>query len=633
MQAISIDTETAWKNGKNIPFITTTADEKVRSSLYDLRKYSEHKKVKAICKQNNVYDVFHNATYDITCLRNVGIPVCGHIEDTMIQANIINENFESKKLKRLAGIYLNEICEEENLLSKERNRIQREMIKSGELKKGEKIGYDRLPVDVLYPYARKDAEYTMRLWKYFNKYINRFRDVYELELSLIPIIVEMQLNGLRIDRYFCKKMLKRYTKEMNDCEYKMQSILKKKSIVFRAEKIYKRMPKNKDKWDSVIEQDGKFLAVKKEQFNPNSDNHVIKVLEVLTIDTRVYTNTGQMGIDKTALKPFMNVPFVKAYQRYVFLSKQVGTYYGPLYAWYTSQDNDMGHFALYQTGAKSGRFSAELIQTIPRVDEEKDEQDIRHIRNAFIAPEGYYIVCIDYKQIEMRLFASFANCTALMKHFYAGIDPYLGVASDIWGKQVLKDVKSDDKKIKAKAKGRRRKAKNLALGIIYGMGQYKLADQLDLPTIEAKEILDIFFSKYPVREYMRETISQLYRAGYVSVTLDSPLMRLYREYRVPRELAYKAINIIIQGTAAYVLKSGMKRAYDWLKKEKLDAKLVMCVHDENIFYVSKKYKPEWIIPKLIRQMEDHVTFKVPILADAKYSYKSWGECIEFKEVA
>ena len=120
------------------------------------------------------------------------------------------------------------------------------------------------------------------------------------------------------------------------------------------------MPKNKDKWDRVIEQDGKFLAVKKERFNPNSDQHVIKVLEKLKIDTGVYTDTGQMGIDKNALKPFIKNPFIAVYQRHVFLSKQVGTYYGPLYAWYTSQNNDMGHFALYQTGARSGRFSAEL---------------------------------------------------------------------------------------------------------------------------------------------------------------------------------------------------------------------------------------------------------------------------------
>ena len=651
MRKIGIDTEYSWVDGINIPFVMTTTDSKtLEGKFYDLRVKSDYKKAKTIA-ESNIHKVFHNASADITVLSNIDINVpmdMTTIDDTMAQANIVNENFESKKLKRLAGTYLNDPCLEEKELKKAISEVKKELTWPGKWPKSTSLPYDMIPTDVLRSYTGKDPWYTVKLDKVFHKEINRYRDVYQLELDIIPVIVDMQRNGMRIDRGFVKRMFDQYKKEMVECEASMNKYLRKHDIIFSTTKIYKRYPRMVEKWDEITERkDGTFFAEKIISFNAGSKKHVEFVLKKLDIDTGKVTSekTKQMAVDKESLKPFAEHKFVKAYLRWMFLSKQVGTYYGPLYYWYTSDTNDRAHFSLYQTGAKSGRFSAELIQTIPRKDEDKEEKDIRVIRNAFIPEEGYYLAAIDYDQIEMRLFAHFSNCSILIRDLIAGMDPHDSTTITLFpeAKAIYKKIqrlkKSGRKpkllaKLKIKFKGLRRKAKNLQFGIIYGMGQDKLARSLGVSTMEAIETLRTYYRKYPVKEYIAKTVSELYRKGSVNVTINKPLLTMHREYRVPHGLSYKAVNIIIQGTAAYVMKAGMLRAWKWTKKTKKypGIRTLITIHDELIFEIPKKYgyKPVGIINSL---MSDQTSFKVPIIASPKVSDESWGACKELKEAA
>jgi len=647
MRKIGLDTETTWKDGKNIPFVMTITDSKsLTSSIFDLRKKKEYKKAKAIAESGKRL-VFHNAPFDLTALANIGIDSVDmtNIDDTFTQSNIVNENFKSKKLKRLAGQYLDEPCLEEKELKKVIKEVKKELTWPGKWPKGEDLPYDMIPFDTLTAYACKDPYYTVKLDKIFAKDIQRYPDVYQLELDIIPVIVDMQRTGMRIDRGFVKRMFDTYSKEMLEVENKLQGILRKNGISFNKTQIYKRYPKIK--WDKIVaRKNGTFFAERNIPFNPGSKHHVIKVLKALDIDTGKVTSekTQQMAVDKNVLKPFIGNVFVDAYLRWMFLSKQVGTYYGSLYYWYTNDTDDRAHFGLYQTGAKSGRFSAELIQTIPRRDEDKEEIDQRIIRNAFIPADDCYLAAIDYDQIEMRLFAHFSDCKILIRDLNAGMDPHdsttLALFPDarVIHKKIQKLKKSGRKKklldrLKIQFKGLRRTAKNLQFGIIYGMGQSKLAHSLGVPTMEANEILHTYYSKYPVKEFLQSTVSELYRTGSVKVTIRKPLLTMYREYRVPRELSYKAVNILIQGTAAYVMKAGMLRAWKWIKKNVPDIKLLMTVHDELIFEIPNKHKKEYIVPMLSNLMSDKTTFKVPIIASAKVSNKSWGECVEWKMVA
>lgn len=257
----------------------------------------------------------------------------------------------------------------------------------------------------------------------------------------------------------------------------------------------------------------------------------------------------------------------------------------------------------------------------------------RLVRRAFIPRPGYIFMCIDYDQIEMRLFAHDSNCERLIENINNGFDPHLGTALDIFGKKIVY-FNNEVRKLT------RRGSKDINFGFIYGMGIRKLKAQLtlqirnikekiktkkiDIPTPD--EIFQEYHKKYPVKEYMRRVTGEIYRNGLTRIEYHSKLMNFIRDYRVPQDLAYRGANLRIQGTAAYVMKYGMKRACEFIDEFGLDVHLLGTIHDELIFEVpDEKENIRDIIRDLKEQMEDRVTFKVPILASAKTSDKSWGD--------
>lgn len=260
----------------------------------------------------------------------------------------------------------------------------------------------------------------------------------------------------------------------------------------------------------------------------------------------------------------------------------------------------------------------------------------REIRRAFIPRKGYTFVCIDYDQIEMRLFAHFSKCQKIIDRIINGFDPHLGTAIDVFGEDLV--YKNEVVK-----KYCRNASKAINFGIIYGMGKMKLTQQLlnilfalekELPKNYSlpnpQEILYNYYKQYPVKEYMAEITGILCREGFITISFNSELMDFTRDYRVPQNLAYKGVNIIVQGTAAYVMKLGMLRAYKKIKEKYIDTKLIGTIHDELIWEIPiNKYLNKTI--NLIKtQMEDNITFSVPILASVKTSTKSWGDV---KEIA
>jgi len=658
MRAIAIDTEYSWKNYRNEAFVATTCDENLKTHLYDLSKKSDRRAFRILAGNKFIRKVFHNAPSDINACKNIGIEIVGPYEDTMTQANIINENFETKALKELAKIYLHEPCNEEKELKKVIAKLKREAKKKGVI-----FSYEMIPAAVLYPYAKKDPWYTMRLWKLFSKKIERFRDVYNIELDLIPIIVSMNQNGMRIDRKFVKNQIDELSAEIESLLKGMSKEAKLAGAVFKKKKRYKTTPRLPEKWDKIIEKEKGCLAIKYLPFNPNSTKHVITVLDKLGIhipkvpkekDGEIVPDEYKTPTDMATLEKYGDKPFVANMLRYRFVSKQLTTYYMPLYYWYTGPDNDRAHFSLYQSGAKSGRFSAELVQTIPRREDDKGAK-VRVVRNAFIPGRGCTWISADYDQVEMRLFASFSGNEIFIQNILDGLDPHLETAKEIWPevaeaeksltileKKLLglvgiasKKVKKRIDLLKSKIKTYRKKAKGINFGVIYGMGVNLLAESLKLPTIEAQEALGKYNERYHIRSYMDREISVLHHQGYVSVCLDSSRMKMYREYRVPVDLAYKAVNIKVQGTSAYVMKVGMKRCWDYIKKNKLDIRMLLTIHDELVFEVNDKYNMKKIMRDLVDCMEDRVTFKVPLKVTPKLSKISWGEAkdVELKEAA
>ena len=650
MKIASLDTETKFDKERcvPVPFVATSTDTQLKSILLDID--NEYDQLKEFCIDPNITKVFHNATYDIYVASNIGINCVGPYEDTMLMATLVNENFDSKKLKVLAKVHLNEPCLEDEELRKVKAKYKKELKKDLAALEadGEEVSDDELddfdysciPPEVLYPYAIKDAIYTLKLYYLFRKVVyENYKDLYEFEKSLIPIVVEMTQHGFRIDREFVKKMIDEYGTEAIEVEKEMLQYLADRDayataiicrkteagIVSRAEAV------GMDNVIDVSYDDVKgFILTYKKEFNAGSPKNLRDVIEKLGITVTVYTKGKNpvISTDKSALKAIpkdsQNYKFIELLGRWRFLTKQLSTYYRPLYYRYTSEQNDIAHFIFYQSGAKSGRFTAQLVQTIPRTDEVEDERFVRHIRKAFVPRPRRILIAIDYDQIEMRIFAHFARCKPLIDAINAGYDPHTGTAYTLFGKDFYEAQTKD------RQKSLRRIAKNINFGIVYGMGKTKLSNSLGIPMREALEVLEVYHKNYPVKQHIAEQTAMLYKRGHVTIEADSPLMKFKRDYHVPPELAYKAVNIRIQGMAAYCMKYGIKRSYDWIKANKLDIPLICTIHDELFFEVWEQDYDIEIVRSLTTQMEDRVSFDVPILASPKASSKSWGDAQDVK---
>ncbi len=597
MKTVAIDTEYDYKQ----PFLATVTDEQLKTRVFKLKVLSDKRKFKKICEDRSVRKVFHNITSDMFALRCIGIQVVPPYEDTMIVSNLVDENFSSRNLKKLVEAHIGEEHAEADRLrfyiKKYREKARRE---------GRPFKWSDIPDDVMIPYAKRDPEDTIKLWYYWKIPLHDYIDLYKFEKSLIPIIAEMQRVGVRIHRKLCL---------MRSLEYKRE-----------AKKLYNEMA------DYV-----KTLGI--EEFNPNSIKQIQFIISKLGLDTEINPKTGVPKADKDTLLGLASQnKFFALLNSYRFYKKHNSTYYEPLYNYYTSRYDDRAHFGIYQTGAKSGRFSMELAQTFPRPE---SKSGLKHeVRKVVIPGEGRVLLCKDYEQQEMRLFAHYSNCTRMIDIINAkggyGVDCYLETAE-------LPEVFGDLMKNEKYREPLRWVMKQDLLGMIYGIGTWKLIkqtthlmldrfdkeviDELGIDAVWANHVLLKVKDLYPIEEFMRSKISELYRQGYVRLEFNSPLMKFKRDYRVPRDKAYKAVNIIIQGTAAYIIKHAMLRIDKRLRKEGLQdkIKMILQVHDELIFEVDENLDLKKVNEILSEEMEDHVTFKIPITTSAKFSSKSWGD--------
>jgi len=644
-ELIAIDTE--YDTRTRIPFIATTCDQQLRTYLYDLKNKSDFKKFKQIAESNNTIKIFHNTPADICACSTIGIKIPHHdidlIEDTIIMAGLLQSAYSPRGLKPLARVYLKDPCEEEKLLKKVVATYKRKAKKENMI-----FGWDQIPKKILEPYAIKDAVLTIKLFYLWHDAIKEFQDLYDIEKRLIRINVDMMNNGMRINRKFVKKQIIKNDEHLNIIDVEMRQILRDNKVKFFVEKSYKIRGKSPEKASarmtkqitafcdkhslkliSSVDQNNKRVYKLKEKFSPTSSLHMQKAIKKLNIPIREITKTGKLATDADTLLQYKDHRFIELKLEHSGLSKQQSTYYGPLYNWYTSKSNDRAHFSVWQSGAKTGRYSVELAQTIPRTDQGADKASNR-IREAFIPAENHFIACYDYAQIELRIFASYSKSKTLIDAFLNNKDPYIAMAQKIFTKD---ELAKNPKEL-------RRIAKTIALGIIYGMGTDKLMIALvsesggtfSITRGKAADILQKFHQVVPVREYVNELTRELYRTGSIRLTFNSELMKFSRIYNIDKDDAYKGPNALCQGSAAYCLKMAMLRLYEYLDKYDLHKyiKLLMVVHDEFLIEIHNTLNDSKILKQIKTTLEDVITFTVPITAAIKVSDKSWGLVKEIK---
>ncbi len=523
------------------------------------------KELSPVFENEEMTVIGQNIKYEMVVLANYNIEIKGRIQDTMLESYLLDANLHRHNLNDLADRYL-----------------QHKMIKFEDVVgKGKKqIPFGDVPLETALRYAAEDADATFQVHeKMFPKLKPRnLQDLYEkIELPLCRTLGKMERHGVKINTPYLKELRDRLSDE--------QEVLRQ-SIYLRAG----------------------------QEFNINSPQQLSKILfEDLGITIgKKKTKTG-FSTDASVLEKIaIYEPIGRDLLDYRTKTKLINTYLDVLPTLINSQTGRI-HTSYNQAVAATGRLASNNpnLQNIPIKGE-----DGRKIRKAFIPEDGYGLVSADYSQVELRFLAHLSEDEHLIEVFNKGGDIHTETAAAIY------DVSVDDV-----SPDYRRSAKAINFGIIYGMGAFRLSQEIGVPQKQAKAFIDSYFSKYPgIKRYMDDTIFFCRENLFVETMFQR--RRLIPDINSKNRLAQAgaervAINSRIQGSAADLIKIAMINIQTVLEEKYPKAKMIMQVHDELVFEVPEEDQPGFL--EFIKEkMENSITLKVPLVVDAGIG-KNWQE--------
>ena len=481
-----------------------------------------------VFENENSLKVGQNIKYDMIVLQNYGATVKGPLFDTMIAHYVLQPELRHG-MDYLAEIYLHyQTIHIDELI--------------GPKGKNQKNMRDLDPKDV-YLYACEDADVTLKLKNVLEKELKENdaeRLFYDIEMPLVPVLVNIERNGVLLDTEALKQSSAHFTAQMEQIE----------------KEIYE-------------------LAG--ETFNIASPKQVGEVLfdKLKIVEKAKKTKTGQYVTSEEVLESLRHKhPVVEKILEHRGLKKLLGTYIDALPQLINPRTGRV-HTSFNQTVTATGRLSSSNpnLQNIPIRDENGKE-----IRKAFIPDEGCLFFSADYSQIELRIMAHLSEDKNMIDAFLSNHDIHAATAAKVY-KIDLKDVGSD----------MRRKAKTANFGIIYGISVFGLAERMNVDRKEAKELIDGYFETYPgVKAYMDKSIQVAQEKGYVETIFHRKrfLPDINSRNAVVRGYAERnAINAPIQGSAADIIKVAMARIYQRFQTEGIQAKMILQVHDELNFSV------------------------------------------------
>ena len=470
----------------------------------------------------------HNLKYDAHVLRNHGIELAGMRYDTMLESYVLNSTATRHDLDSTAEFYLGI------------STIQFEAVAG---KGAKQLTFNQVPVERAAEYAAEDADVAWRLherlWPRIDA-LPRLEAVYEdIEQPLLPVLLEMEHAGVLVDA----EMLRRQSNEIA------------RSLV-------------------GLEQLAHIAAGT--SFNLDSPKQLQEVLfGKLGLPIKRKTATGQPSTAEDVLEELaLEFELPRIIMDYRALAKLKSTYTDKLPAQRNPRTGRV-HTSYHQAVAATGRLSSQdpNLQNIPIRTLEG-----RRIRQAFVAPPGHLIVAADYSQIELRIMAHLSGDEGLLRAFSEDHDIHQATAAEVFG--------VDAASVSAH---QRRAAKAINFGLIYGMSAFGLARQLGIDRGAAQRYVELYFQRYPgVRRYMQETRESAREQGYVETVAGRRLYLQDIRARNPqlRQAAERAaINAPMQGTAADIIKRAMIAVHEWLRRDKVPARLIMQVHDELILEV------------------------------------------------
>ncbi len=622
--------------------------------------------------------VFHNAKFDRQMLAKLGVEVKGEIHDTSFMARICSTDEMTYGLKPLAKKYLSAedpLCNDDDekalkdALTKCRRRAGRKGWKSADdaaadywmVRQASALGLSLEREDLCSQYCLRDVYRTLRLWKFYSELMDceqqifkdgkeTWRQAYEKERALVEVVMKMEDRGFFISR-------ERAAFQLRTSEERVKSLL------------------------TTIQRDSKGMVQ-----NPSSSTQLVKFLygkppDGLGLKCVRTTAKGNMSTDYTALRHHLDNLFVQNVVLYRNADKAIDTFFrkyldmmrlDPI-----SGEEGVIHTSLNQCGTTTGRFSSNNpnLQQVANPESSRKGTDI-HGRDPFGPRPGYVLYCADYSKQESVVFADCAQVKGMLATIRAGEDINNYITNTAWGGkgnraaleaaadslelgsreptnaliQTVWDelgwseeasrtwgVRSDrafevadawlarfrykivEAELSIDKKVSRARGKTVLFAKIYGGGAGSVTELLYCSYAEAERFMKNLERPFPeIARYMNEMQAHARRHGCI-------INKYGRRLAVNPRFAYKAVNYMVQGTCADMMKSSMLRCARFLEEADIDGHIIMTVHDELIFEIRADHCYTWVLHGLKACMEDtsDCALTVPISVDISRARVSW----------
>ena len=569
---VSIDTETTSTDAISAELVGLSFSVEEKKAFYVAvpANYEEALKIvqifKPLYESDKIMKIGQNIKYDYEVLTKYGVTLQGKMFDTMIAHYLIQPE-----------LHHNMDYMAETLLGYQTIHIEELLGPKGKKQKNMR---DLTPTDI-YEYAAEDADITLRLKNVLEPRLKELgveELFWNIEMPLVRVLADMELNGVCLDTEALQDTSKIFTERMKQYE----------------QEIYKEAG---------------------EEFNISSPKQVGDILfgKLQIMDKPKKTKTGQYVTSEEVLQSLENKsPIVRNILNYRGMKKLLSTYIDALPKLINPRTGHI-HTSFNQALTATGRLSSSdpNLQNIPvRTDDGKE------IRKCFIPEEGCLFFSADYSQIELRIMAHLSEDENMMEAFREGYDIHRATAAKIWHEDIDKVTDAQ-----------RKKAKQANFGIIYGITTYGLAQRMDIPNGEAKELIEGYFRTFPkVQAYMEHAKEEARAKGYAETLFHRRryLADINSRNATVRGFAERnAINAPIQGTEADIIKVAMVRIWERFKKEGIRSKMILQVHDELNFSVFPEER-EQVERIVIEEMQNAYPLNVPLIADAGWG-KNWLE--------
>lgn len=571
-ESVSIDTETTSTDAISAELVGLSFSVEEKKAFYVAvpANYEEALKIvqifKPLYESDKIMKIGQNIKYDYEVLTRYGVTLQGKMFDTMIAHYLIQPE-----------LHHNMDYMAETLLGYQTIHIEELLGPKGKKQKNMR---DLSPTDI-YEYAAEDADITLRLKNVLEPRLKELgveELFWNIEMPLVRVLADMELNGVCLDTEALQDTSKIFTERMKQYE----------------QEIYKEAG---------------------EEFNISSPKQVGDILfgKLQIMDKPKKTKTGQYVTSEEVLQSLESKsPIVRNILNFRGMKKLLSTYIDALPKLINPRTGHI-HTSFNQALTATGRLSSSdpNLQNIPvRTDDGKE------IRKCFIPEEGCLFFSADYSQIELRIMAHLSEDENMMEAFREGHDIHRATAAKIWHVDIDKVTDAQ-----------RKKAKQANFGIIYGITTYGLAQRMDIPNGEAKELIEGYFRTFPkVQAYMEHAKEVARAKGYAETLFHRRryLADINSRNATVRGFAERnAINAPIQGTEADIIKVAMVRIWERFKKEGIRSKMILQVHDELNFSVFPEER-EQVERIVIEEMQNAYPLNVPLIADAGWG-KNWLE--------